>query len=356
MRTVDPVGITSATLWLPHQVETAESAVLEGRLRGRQAEDLGHRSVPVAGVDAPPDMAVCAARSALKEAELDAAELSVVAHAWMYYQGHDLWSPAHYIARELGALDAFPVGVQQVCNGGAAALELIAARLSAPAGTGSTRWGLVSTADRFAEPGFDRWASDYGVAYGDAGTAVVLSAPAGPGDALLLRSIATVAAPGLEAMHRGADPFGAAARTHRERVDMRATKRAYLHEHGSEQFRNINEHSIRTVVANALRDACLAQDDPCLRYAFLPRFGRKTLAESWIPVLGAQLTAELVDLGRTTGHLGAGDAAAGLADLIRTRVLEPGEAALVFSAGAGFTWSCLVVQAPRHGTNPSHRS
>jgi 3-oxoacyl-[acyl-carrier-protein] synthase III len=47
--------------------------------------------------------------------------------------------------------------------------------------------------------------------------------------------------------------------------------------------------------------------------------------------------------GQGTGHLGAGDAPAGLAELHHDKLLEPGEYALVMSAGAGFTWSCLLV-------------
>jgi 3-oxoacyl-[acyl-carrier-protein] synthase-3 len=347
---VTEVGLAAAEIWLPESRSTADAAVREGRLRARQAAEVGHRDVPFAELDAPPDMAVYAARAALKEAETDAADLAVLCHAWMHYQGHDLWSPPHYIARELGAIQALPVGVQQICNGGSAGLELTAARLLAAAAEspGVPQHGLVTTADRFTEPGFDRWASDYGVTYGDAGTAVVLRVPAIPADPLLLRSIATVAAPELESMHRGADPFGFAARTHRPVVDMRATKRAFLSMHGHQPFVLANRRSIQRVVADALRDTGLAADDPRLRCVLLPRFGRKTLDEFWIPVLRDLVPAELIDVGAGTGHLGAGDAPAGLADLLAHRLLAPGEFALVFSAGAGFTWSCLAVQATPH--------
>ncbi|WP_326568625.1 3-oxoacyl-ACP synthase [Amycolatopsis rhabdoformis] len=336
MRIREPVAIAAAEVWLPTGISVAAEAVEAGRLRARQAADLGHESVPAAE-EAPPDLAVAAALAAAKEANADPATFAVVAHAWMYYQGHDLWSPAHYVARKTGAVDALPVGVQQVCNGGAAAIELTVARLLADS---PGRLGLVTTGDRFAGPGFDRWAADYGVAYGDAGTAVLLRTQPDPADRLLLRSIATVAAPELEEMHRGTDPFAPAARAH---VDMRATKRAYLREHGSENFARTNENRIRAVTEAALRDAGFGPYEKNLRYAVLPRFGAKTLAESWLPVLHASVGAEPLDLGRTTGHLGAGDAAAGLAEV--RELLAPGELALVFSAGAGFTWSCLVVQA-----------
>ncbi|MFI9204233.1 ketoacyl-ACP synthase III family protein [Streptomyces sp. NPDC053048] len=348
MKPVEPVGIAAAALWLPEGRARMAEAVADGRLRARQAKELGHPEVPEAGPESAPGMAVDAARAALRVADIEAKDLDICAHAWMYYQGHDLWSPAHYIAHELGAHRALPVGIQQVCNGGAAGVELTVARLTADANRSPDgyRWGTVTTGDRFTEPGFDRWTSDYGVVYGDAGTALLLRAPAAPEDALRLRSVVTMAAPELESMHRGADPFAPAARTQRPRVDMRATKRAYLHEHGHERFIRANENAIRTIVAEALRDAGIGPRDPRLRYAVLPRFGLKTLQEFWLPILADCVDAEPLDYGRTTGHLGAGDAAAGLAELMDSRALGPGEAALVFSAGAGFTWSCLVVQAP----------
>ncbi|WP_158562913.1 ketoacyl-ACP synthase III family protein [Marinitenerispora sediminis] len=343
MRLDHPVGIAAAALWLPDRRSTAESDVADQRAAAGAVRDLAHPSLPDAGEVPAPDMAVRAAEEALRSAGVRGDQLGLLCHAWMYYQGHDLWSPPHYIARRLGAQDALPVGIQQVCNGGATAVELTAARLAAEPERG---YGLVTTGDRFTGPGFDRWTADYGVAYGDGGTAVLLRVPAGERDGLLLRATCTVASPELEEMHRGADPFAGAARTHRPRVDMRATKRAYLRSHGREAFAAANERCVRAVVTGALHDAGLAPDDKRIRCAVLPRFGRKTLHESWLPVLGELVGTELLDWGRDTGHLGAGDAIAGLAGLVRGEVLAPGEFALVFSAGAGFTWSCLVVQAP----------
>ncbi|MFC9329462.1 ketoacyl-ACP synthase III family protein [Kitasatospora sp. NPDC057015] len=347
MRLAEPVGITAATLWLPEERDRAERAVREGRLTPRHARDLGHEDVPAAVEETAPDMAVAAAGRALRTAGIEPKELDLVLHASMYYQGHDLWSPAHYIAHRIGADRALPVGIQQICNGGSTAVQLASTYLTASGGGASPRRALVTTADRFTAPGFDRWASDYGVAYGDGGTAVVLSGPgAGTGHGLLLRSTASTAASDLEAMHRGVDPFAPVSRGVRDRVDMRVTKRAYLREHGNERFVEVNRRSIRTITADALDGAGMHPRDPRLRYAVLPRFGRKTLQESWIAVLAEETSAEPLDFGRTTGHLGAGDAVAGLADLLTADLLAPGEAALVFSAGAGFTWSCLLVQAP----------
>ncbi|MGW6685974.1 ketoacyl-ACP synthase III family protein [Streptomyces sp. NPDC054961] len=345
MRLPVPVGIASVALWLPGHQDTAENAVAERRVEARTAKELGSPRLPVAGDISPPEMAVLAAREALHGAGVPAAEVSLLLHAWMYYQGHDLWSPPHYIAHQLGAHAAVPIGIQQICNGGAAALELAAARLTAGEEEGpAPRYSLVTTADRFALPGFDRWRSDYGAAYGDAATAVLLRSPAAPGD-LVLRALHTGAAPHLELMHRGADPFG---RLPRENpvVDMRRTKRVYLREHGVEPFKKTNREMIRYVVTGALRDAGLAADDPRIRFAVLPRLARKTLDDAWIPVLGELVDAPAVDWGRETGHLGTGDLVAGLHEVVSRCALGPGEFGLLLNAGAGFTWSCAVVEAP----------
>ncbi|MFJ8310495.1 MULTISPECIES: ketoacyl-ACP synthase III family protein [unclassified Streptomyces] len=315
----------------------------EQRVEARAARDLGHPQLPVADGESAPEMAVLAARSALRSGGVPAARLALLCHAWMHYQGHDLWSPAHYIAHQIGAHDTVPVGIQQICNGGAAALELAVARLSLESGD---RHALVTTADRFGSPGFDRWRSDYGAAYGDAATAVVLRQPAVAGDHLLLRSLHTAAAPHLEEMHRGADPFAQLPRDNSPMVDMRRTKRVYLRENGVEPFNKVNDDMIRHVVTGALKDAELAADDPRIRFVLLPRLGRKTLESAWTPVLRELLAAPAVDWGRETGHLGTGDLPAGLSEVVRRAALGPGQIGLLLNAGAGFTWSCAVVEAP----------
>ncbi|MBZ4019417.1 ketoacyl-ACP synthase III family protein [Streptomyces purpurogeneiscleroticus] len=342
MRPTAPVGITSTALWLPSKRDSATSAVAEQRVEKNVARDLGHPRLPVAYDVSAPEMAVHAAHQALCSSGVAAADVTVLLHAWMHYQGHDLWSPAHYIADQIGAHNAVPVGIQQICNGGAAALELAVARLAMSEGP---RYALVTTADRFTAPGFDRWRSDYGAAYGDAATAALLRQPASAGD-LLLRALHTVAAPHLEAMHRGTDPFARLPRENSTVIDMRRTKRAYLRHHGSTPFKKANRDMIRCVVQGALCDAGLAADEPRIRFVLLPRLGRKTLEDAWIPTLRDLVAARPVDWGSDTGHLGTGDLPAGLHEVLRHSALGPGDIGLLLNAGAGFTWSCAVVEAP----------
>lgn len=344
MRLPRPLGISGPTLWLPAGRQSAREAVARNLVDPETAGELGHDHLPVADL-APPEMAVEAGRHALTEAGVNAGAVGLVLHAWIHYQGHDLWSPAHFIADRLGADAAVPVGVQQVCNGGAAAVEMAAARLFVEPGLGHA---LVTTADAFVEPGFDRWGGDYGIAYGDGATALVLhhlpGTEGGRAADLVLHSVTTVAAPRLERMHRGDDPFTPAARSLGPRVDIRRTKKAFLQAEGMEAFTGASAAALGSAVESCLADAAMAATgDVPLRYVVAPRLGRRTVDLAYAPLLTKLTGAELLRPGADTGHLGAGDTAASLSDLHSRRMLGAGEYALVVSAGAGFTWSCLLV-------------
>ncbi len=342
MRLPKPLALSGLSTWLPDDRQTAHQAVAQGLVEADTADDLGYSALPVA-TEAAPEMAVLAARAALESARIAPAELGLVLHAWMYYQGHDLWSPPHYIADQLGARQAEPLGIQQVCNGGAAAIEVGAARLLADP---DLKYAMVTTADRFAAPGFDRWRGDYGIAYGDGATAMLLHFHEARSADLLLHAIATVAAPQLERMHRGHDEFGLTPRSVSAQVDMRRTKKAFLEQEGIEAFTRASGDSLNAVVGRCLDSAGLSAESPRLRYVIPPRLGTKSLELAYVPALRKMLgTAEVLTKGRDTGHLGAGDAAASLAELHVERRLAPGEFALLVSAGAGFTWSCLLVSA-----------
>ncbi|MFD4258432.1 hypothetical protein ACFWR9_12565, partial [Streptomyces sp. NPDC058534] len=117
MRLPSPLGISGPTLWLPPGRQSAAEAVTRELVDAETAGELGYTGLPVADL-APPEMAVEAGRRALAAAGADPGRVGLLLHAWIHYQGHDLWSPAHFVADRLGADSAVPLGVQQVCNGG----------------------------------------------------------------------------------------------------------------------------------------------------------------------------------------------------------------------------------------------
>ncbi|MDI6100399.1 ketoacyl-ACP synthase III family protein [Actinoplanes sp. NEAU-A12] len=318
------LSLHAAHLHLPAHRETADP---------RTVSRDGYRALTVSADLPPPELAVRAATGALVAARWPASTLDLVAHAWIHHQGHDFWSPAHYLAHRLGAARALPVGVRQMCNGGVAALELAATRIMADP---ATERALVTTADRFAAPAFDRWRADYGVAYGDGATALLLARGDGP---YRLLSVASTAAPELELMHRGDDSFGASPGAV---IDVRRTKRAFLAAGHGPRFTRTANDAVCRVVRQALAEA----GEPRVHAVALPRLGGAVLDDGYRPGLRAAglRRAAVLRFGRGTGHLGAGDAAANLAEMAHLRLLRPGQVALVLSAGAGFTWSCLVVR------------
>jgi 3-oxoacyl-[acyl-carrier-protein] synthase-3 len=338
MRIGGELVIAGAAVWLPETTETTAAAVAAGRLDPEDADELGYRELPVSDRLAGPQLAVRAANEALRAAGTDPGELSLLVHAFSYYQGHDFFSPAHLVAESLGARTAIPVGVQQMCNGGAAGAQFAAATLLADPAPGAA---LVTTGDRFCEPGFDRWRGDYGVAYGDGGTALVLRRAGDDPAGLAVLAVTSAAAPEFEGMHRAGEPFAPAARFTSATVDTRRSKKNFLSAGGAD-FASAERDRVRAVLGSALTEAGVAAAD--LRCVVLPRLAGRVLADTYLPLIAAITPAKPVDLGRHTGHLGAGDLIAGVAALMGPDLLGPGECGAVLSAGAGFTWSCLIAQ------------
>jgi len=337
MRLDSPLPIAAAVTWLPAERATVEEAVAAGRIVRADAERNAFVELPISRDLHGPEMAAAAASAALAAAGWRPERLDLVLHAWTYHQGLDFWSPAHFVARRIEAAGALPIGIQQMCNGGGAALELAAVYLQ---GDPAAERALVTTGDRFTAPGFDRWSGDYGIAYGDGGTAVLLGGGAAAG--LELLAIATVAESDLEAMHRGDEPFeqapGAAAP-----LDIRRRKKAFIAtKTNRKRVKEACARGARTAVERALAEADVAPHEvACLA---LPRLGRSILQTAYAPVLATLKGAALMSYTGRTGHLGAGDLAANLSDIIGEDLLEPGVVAAVLGSGGGFTWTCAVVR------------
>jgi 3-oxoacyl-[acyl-carrier-protein] synthase-3 len=341
MRLGAGLRITATATDVPASVVTTAQAIAAGRTDAADAAAVGIDRLPVAEGRTGPDLAVGAARSALAAAGRQASDLDLLVHAWTHHQGHDFWSPAHHVAHALGAHDALPVGVQQMCNGGAAAIETVATRLLADP---TVTHALVTTGDVFADEGFDRWRSDTGVWYGDGGTACLLERHDGSptGDPVLL-SIASRAIPSAEAMHRGDDPATPAARWSSPVVSARRTKAAYAATGAMRAFVSAGRAALRAVTERALADAGLEPDDPRITVVTVPRVGRGVLGSMYAPALDGLTKGELRFTAQGTGHLGAGDLVANLDQVLAEPRDRSGAVGVFVSAGGGFTFSCAVV-------------
>jgi 3-oxoacyl-[acyl-carrier-protein] synthase-3 len=153
-----------------------------------------------------------------------------------------------------------------------------------------------------------------------------------------LRATETVAAAQLEAMHRGDFPFAVASD---ERVACPGlTKRQFNRGPARVDLAKVAHDALITLLVRAMTDV----NPLCVKGIALPRLSRNGLEEVYRPAIEEISPAPVFDLGTATGHLGAGDAMANLADLLAADPWSEGDLFLLIGAGAGFTWTVAVVE------------
>lgn len=334
----DNLYLAGCAAWLPPAVPAA-AEVAAGRCTEEDVSRTGIVSVTVATGEPPAELAARAATIALERSGCPAEDVGLVLHATLYDQGHDLWGSASYVQRvAVGARQqsAPAVEVRQVSNGGMASMSLAAAYLRA--GTDRPA-ALLSTGDVFCLPGFDRWRSDPGTVYADGGTAMVLSRRGG--FARLLGQV-DISEPRLEGMHRGGASFEPAPDGRRRLVDLDRCKREYLTEVDRVAAVALVAAGQRQAVTELLDELNLGMSD--INRLVLPHLGIRRLRASFLVPFGIDPERTTWSWSRSVGHLGAGDQFAGLAHLIETRQLAEGELCLLAGVGAGFSWSCAVVE------------
>ncbi|MFD6278291.1 ketoacyl-ACP synthase III family protein [Streptomyces sp. NPDC060209] len=331
----DQLYIAGLGSWLPPAVPVAD-AVARGEWEPAAAARSGMRSVTVCEDDtlAPAEMAVKAAELALERAGTDGSDVRMLLHASLYDQGNALWGTASYVQRRTVRAGCPALEVRQVSNGGMAGLLLASAVLGQGGGE-----VLLTTADRFCPPGFDRWHSDPGTVYADGGTAMLLSAREG---FARVRSLAVVSDPELEGMHREGEPFGEARNAPPGVLDLDAHKKRYVARAGMSFSVARVAAGQRDAVKEALADAGVDASE--VSRWVLPHFGRRRLETNCLRPLGIEADRTTWDFSSRVGHLGAGDQTAGLEHLVRSGALGPGDRCVLMGVGAGFTWSCSVVE------------
>jgi len=314
----------------PH---SAEQAVRDGLYDAVEFEANGILSVLV-GEDPAPVMAARAGTAALAASGRSADECALVLHASLWFQGVDMFPAASYVAR-------FSVGervpayeVLQQCNGGMAALELAATQLSVRAEPSTA---LITTGDRFALPGIDRWRSEDGILYGDGATALLLANDRG---FARLLSTATVCDNSLEQVVRGPDWY-----------DSPGSKQLALGERiaafpgGMGAVREAAGRlgaTVRSSIDQALVDAKTEMSE--IAHVVIPASGRAKLQWQLHQLIGIDEAKTSWEFGRLAGHIGAGDQFAGLHHAVRTGIVGVGDKVLLVGGGAGFTSTCAVVR------------
>ncbi|GGZ48807.1 3-oxoacyl-[acyl-carrier-protein] synthase 3 protein 5 [Streptomyces inusitatus] len=328
-------GVATA---LGHEERTAD-AVADGRYDAEEHERSGYLGVRVCPEGPAIELAVRAAERALKRSGTDPDRFTLVTHSSVAHQGLDDFAPAaHLQSRTVGGRGT-AVEIRQASNGGMAALELAAAHLSVGRPDGAV---LLATSDRFVPPGYDRFRTAQGCLLGDGGTSLVLARGSG---ALRLCSSASMGDTAHEGLQIGADPWSEVSGGNGWPVDQDQRVRGYVERHGPEIFMDLVQ-SIwaceNETMERALADAdCTARD---IAHWVFPNMGLALTGWDSRAEFGVDLERTTWEWGRRAGHLGAGDQFAGLAHLLESGALSPGDRVLLHGAGTGFSFTSAVVE------------
>ncbi|MEV4927236.1 ketoacyl-ACP synthase III family protein [Streptomyces roseoverticillatus] len=283
-----------------------------------------------------PDMGVIAGRKALdRAAGVTGDQVDLILHASIYHQGRDHhWNSAPYIQRELGITGAFALNIEGMSNGGMAAIDLAMARLEAGRGTSA----LITTADRFCPPGFDRWRGSYGIVFGDGSTAMVLSTAGG---FARIHAIASATDASLEPLHRGTTPFTSAYGVVADE-NLRTPKKSYLEEVGSESVLKRAEETLMNTLSTVLARTGHQLED--FARILLPNMGHGLMDAQFFTPLGIPAERTLWNWGRYAGHLGAGDLTAAVARLVEKKDISQGDLVLLIGTGGGYSVTVAVLE------------
>ncbi|MFC5802655.1 3-oxoacyl-[acyl-carrier-protein] synthase III C-terminal domain-containing protein [Streptomyces formicae] len=330
MKVAGRVCVTGAGAFVPDGRQPIGYAVERGVLSRELAAASDASEVPTAEEGQKAEtMVLAAAREALAAAGKDPERVDLLVHAWSADTTAG-WKLAPRFARLLGANRATALGVRQMSNGGAMAAQIAVAHVLAEP---RIRTALVLTGDALGPVSLRRWQlRAAGAAMGDGATALVLSTGC---EGLAVHSIASYGCSEQEAALPVLNPL------RDEPLDTEISSETL-----SDHLVFLMRRCVRDAVRAVLADADLEPDDRRLAVVMLPRISSSLLRMLTSGVVPPPGKAEHIHLASATGHLFAGDLAANLAHLIRRRRLMPGQYALLVNVGAGFTATCVVVQAP----------
>ncbi|MFJ9430409.1 ketoacyl-ACP synthase III family protein [Streptomyces sp. NPDC101490] len=340
MRVTGEVHLAGLGSWLPDEVTTAD-AVADGRYGEADRKASGMLAVRVAEDLPAPDMAVRAARTALRRAArtgLTADDFGALLHCATYHQGPDGWSAPHYVLHR--TLDR-PIGAAQVgpgCLGMLTALEMAAHRLAADDGKDAV---LLTAADNFSPSLVDRWNSSRLFLLADGGAAAVVSRRGG---FARLLSVGSVSAPVMEELHRGGEELFPPGITVGRSLNFEE-RSDYWRSRWAQGAAPPKVH-LGDVVADAV-DRVLAEADTSLEQVARichTGYSEGALHTIYLDPLDVDAADGTWEFTRSIGHIGAADPFIGLERLWTRGEVGPGDRVLLLAAGPGMEVACAVVE------------
>jgi 3-oxoacyl-[acyl-carrier-protein] synthase-3 len=336
----DSLYINGVGAWFPKPVPI-EEAIANGRYDEVTRKRTGQISVAIAGDDdSQPDMAVRAGVLAVRQAGIAPRDYRLMLHATAGFAGLDGWNVASYLQHRIIDGHGVAFEIRQQSNGAIASIELAAAHLAAgPADAAA----LITAADRFELPAWNRWRAYDGLVLADGASAAALSKRSGFARVL---SLVTECRADFEGAQRAdlpllANPDFTDSRLYP--VSLIDRMQTFADRNGGlgRIFKQMNV-SLRGSVQTAAQEAGIRPSD--FAHLVFPNFGRRMLKQEVLEPLDLPIERTTWQWAREVGHAGATDQFAALDHLIRTGQLEIGQRVLLTGIGIGFNWTTVVIE------------
>jgi 3-oxoacyl-[acyl-carrier-protein] synthase-3 len=323
--------------WLPEPVSVREAAE-QGLCDRSLWEKTGWESTRIAGDVPPPEMAVRAARQALRRSGLEGQPFSLVIHTGVSHQGPDSWSPQHYVQRHTVGGDGLAIYLREGCQGMLAALTVAAPYLSALDGGGAA---LVTGADNYGHPLVNRWNCQADTVFADAAAAIVLSSRGG---FARLRAVTSTSVPEMEEMMRGGNALFPPTATMGIPMDLRPNGIVPIRDMSFDEVNRKVRASHQSVVMDALDEAGISVSDVS-RVSLGFAVGARYITDVIRPLgFDGHRTDWLLEYGRTVGHAGSPDPILGLAHLMEKGMVSSGDHVLLIASSWMLARTCAVVE------------
>ncbi|HEY0448302.1 ketoacyl-ACP synthase III family protein [Actinophytocola sp.] len=327
-------------VYLPEEIQSAGSAVAKGLLPANEVEARGVKGAMVAGEMSPPEMALSAARDALKNGGVSPDELAALLYTSVWHQGPEGWGPQYYLQHFLVGDDLLAVEVKHGCNGTFSGIELAVGILRAEP---DRRAALVTASDNFGTPLFQRWdAGAQNGVMGDGASAVVLTKDSGFAQLL---SICTASYSNLEIADRAGEPLFPPGITEGRVLDYKTRHAAFgkqiVNADIGAEMLVAHEQRSKDCLNKALAEADVTAAD--IKRVIIHNVAKGD-AEAYLGVLGFPLEQSTWEFGSTIGHVGASDHMISLHHLLTTGQLSPGDHVLLAGMSPGVTYKAAVVR------------
>lgn len=336
-----PVSIVSTGRYVPKDVEYTRDFALNEGLSQKNIDELAMDKVHVAKHEEPTDMAIKAANIAIEKAGVKPQEIDVIVYS-STMSDYLRWSDAAKVAHELGAINAYAFRIEQFCCGGMAGIDFAYSKLKADE---DIKVVLVVCADKFEKPIINRWTSASANYYGDGASACIVTRSEYGFEVKGTHAVTDGSFNHLWKIPVGGLKSPATAediRANRFCSDSRKTASEYLSDSGKrDALFNILGLNNKRVMMDLL--SRLNMDKSELDYMVLYNIGKEIMLKI-IDIIGIDVNKTSQYIAKDYGHIGPTDIVFNLDLMTEEHKFKPGNKIMLFSAGAGFSWSSALLE------------